>query len=526
MNLLTQHLDTWTTAPNGIKKLRELILELAVRGLLVPQNSDDEPASVLLEKIADEKAQLCAEGKIKKSAPLPKIADDEKPFDLPTNWIWARLNDCYDVRDGTHDSPKAQSTGYPLITSKNLYSGKLDFTHVTFISEQDHLKIIERSRVNRNDVLFAMIGTIGNPVIVDTDVEFSIKNVALFKRFSDDFSVPNYLKMYLELASITIKEKSSGGVQSFVSLGALRAYLFPLPPLAEQHRIVAKVDELMQLCDQLEQKQTSNQEIHAQLVSTLLTTLTQATDPQAFQAAWTRIAANFDSLFTTESSIEQLKQTILQLAVMGKLVEQEAGDEPASVLLEKIAQEKARLISEGKIKKSAPLPKIADDEKPFDLPIGWEWVRTNDVCESIVDCPHSTPKYQNDGMDCIDTTCFDDRGILLKTRKVDEITFNERNARLIPKYEDIVYSREGIIGQAVIVPKNGKYCLGQRVMLFRPSLFVSAVLLRLLITSPFFKNSMTENHKGIGAKHINMSDLRADSIATNTRTTPHRCQSE
>ena len=121
-----------------------------------------------------------------------------------------------------------------------------------------------------------------------------------------------------------------------------------LEDMAIQYPI--KVDELMQLCDQLEQKQISNQEIHAQLVSTLLTTLTQATDPQAFQAAWTRIAANFDSLFTTESSIEQLKQTILQLAVMGKLVEQEAGDEPASVLLEKIAQEKARLISEGKIK--------------------------------------------------------------------------------------------------------------------------------------------------------------------------------
>jgi type I restriction enzyme, S subunit len=195
-NPITDHLDLWTSAllnkstagrgsngkqeAYGIKKLRELILELAVRGKLVPQDLNDEPASALLQKIAVVKNRLVKEKIIKKTTAYSKIDNDEKPFDIPRNWEFTRFSDYYDVRDGTHDSPKPQSVGYPLVTSKNLSSGKLDLTNVYLISKEDHLKIIERSKVDKNDILFAMIGSIGNPVIVDIDDEFSIKNVALF----------------------------------------------------------------------------------------------------------------------------------------------------------------------------------------------------------------------------------------------------------------------------------------------------------------------------------------------------------
>jgi len=376
----------------GIKKLRELILDLAVRGLLVPQDPNDEPASVLLEKIAKEKARLIKEGKIKKQKVLPEISEDEKPFELPQGWEWSRLNNSYDVRDGTHDSPKPQMVGYPLVTSKNLYTGKLDISNVNYISKKDHVKIIERSRVDRGDILFAMIGSIGNPVIVDIDDEFSIKNVALFKYYNTNLSVQRYLQIYLEYAAIEIKEQAAGGVQSFVSLGKLRSYVIAVPPLAEQHRIVAKVDELMALCDQLEQQQSSSISAHETLVKTLLGALAAASEREGFNTAWSRIEEHFHTLFTTESSIEQLKQTILQLAVMGKLVPQDPNDEPASVLLEKIAKEKARLIKEGKIKKQKALPEIGEGEKPFELPEGWEWCRLVEI--SIVGTG-ATPSRDN-----------------------------------------------------------------------------------------------------------------------------------
>jgi type I restriction enzyme S subunit len=247
--LITEHLDIWTAADTekksgrgrgsansgnvyGIKKLRELILELAVRGKLVPQDPNDEPASELLKRIQAEKAKLIAEGKIKKDKPLAPITEEEKLFELPKNWECVRLQEVFDVRDGTHDTPKYCDSGFPLVTSKNLYSGILDFSNIKYISEEDHFKIKERSGVERGDILFAMIGSIGNPVIVETDNDFSIKNVALFKPYSHQLCEMYYLLKYLIKASLDMREQASGAVQSFVSLGAIRNYIFYMPPLS------------------------------------------------------------------------------------------------------------------------------------------------------------------------------------------------------------------------------------------------------------------------------------------------------
>jgi len=184
--------------------------------------------------------------------------------------IWSRLGAVFDVRDGTHDTPKYTDEGFPLITSKNIYTGSLSFESVKFISEKDHRQISERSRVDRGDILFAMIGSIGNPVIVDTDREFSIKNVALFKYYAASDAEPRFLLLYLNLVAETMREKSAGGVQSFVSLGFLRNYPFPLPPLNEQHRIVAKVDELMALCDSLKARLADAQAIQLHLADAIV----------------------------------------------------------------------------------------------------------------------------------------------------------------------------------------------------------------------------------------------------------------
>jgi type I restriction enzyme S subunit len=163
----------------------------------------------------------------------------------------------------------------------------------------------------------------------------------------------------------------------------------------EQHRIVAKVDELMKLCDQLEQQTEASIAAHQMLVETLLATLTNSADAEELMENWQRISAHFDTLFTTIDAIDQLKQTILQLAVMGKLVPQNPADEPASELLKRIAKEKAQLVKEKKIKKQKALPPIADDEKPFELPNGWEWERigTFGVVGTGATPSRSNPKY-------------------------------------------------------------------------------------------------------------------------------------
>jgi type I restriction enzyme S subunit len=264
-------LPALTTRPNQIKQLRQTILNLAVRGKLVPQDPQDEPASELLKRIAQTKRQLVASKMLRKLKELEPLSEYEIKFTLPGGWVAARLGTVYDVRDGTHDTPKYADDGYPLITSKNLSSGRLSFADIKFISEQDHRQISERSAVQKDDILLAMIGSIGNPVVVDTDRPFSIKNVALLKYYDRGLSSPGYLCVFLQHAAEEMRQRAAGGLQPFVSLGFLRSYPFALPPLAEQHRIVAKVDELMALCDRLEASLTTSNQTRTRLLEATLT---------------------------------------------------------------------------------------------------------------------------------------------------------------------------------------------------------------------------------------------------------------
>jgi type I restriction enzyme S subunit len=543
VDVITKHIDVWTSAlmtkstagrgtngkqtAYGIKKLRELILELAVRGLLVAQEPNDEPASVLLEKIAEEKARLVKVGKIKKQKPLPEVGEDEKPFILLNGWEWARFSDYYDVRDGTHDSPKSQPTGFPLVTSKNLSSGKLDLTNVYHISKEDHLKIIERSKVDKGDVLFAMIGSIGNPVIVDMDDEFSIKNVALFKYYLPEFSVPRYLQIFLELAAVELREKSLGGVQSFVSLGNLRNFVIAVPPLAEQHRIVAKVDELMALCDRLEEQQTDSNAAHQTLVEMLLATLTQSANQTEFAAAWQRIAEHFDTLFTTEHSIDQLKQTILQLAVMGKLVPQDPNDEPASVLLEKIAEEKARLVKAGELKKQDFLPLITDEEKEFESPKGWEFARLGNITNKIGS--GSTPRggesaYINSGIPFLRSQNIWNHGL-----EINDVAFiseetHKKMSNTVVISNDILLNITGAsLGRCAVFPEDiGEANVSQHVTIIRPTISETKDYLHYCILSPYIQKLVWGRQVGMAREGLSKKVLELFEIPLPPLAEQHR----
>ena len=242
------------------EQLKKSILQQAVMGKLVPQDENDEPASVLLERIRAEKQKLIAEGKIKKDKNesvifrrdnshyeklngIERCIDDDIPFEIPANWMWSKLGNCLDVRDGTHDTPKYVQTGIPLVTSKNLKEGYIDFSTVKYISEYDHNIISQRSKVDKGDILYAMIGSIGNPVLYKGNDVFSIKNMALFKNIKNIINM-EYIYYYLLLVQNDMKKYASGGVQSFVSLTYLRNYFIPIPPISEQKRIVNKVKEL------------------------------------------------------------------------------------------------------------------------------------------------------------------------------------------------------------------------------------------------------------------------------------------
>ncbi|HDY1338100.1 TPA: restriction endonuclease subunit S [Escherichia coli] len=395
--LIVDHMETWTSALQtrstagrgssgkidlyGIKKLRELILELAVRGKLVPQDPNDEPASELLKRIAAEKAELVKQGKIKKQKPLPEISEEEKPFELPQGWEWVTLATVGEiVGGGTPKSDNPQfwaKNGIKWITPADLYGlkGKYITSGARDISPAG-LSNSSARLMPKGSVLFSSRAPIGYVAIADAELSTNqgFKSCVPYIKESAE-----YIYYFLLASAKKIDAEASGTTFKEVSGAIVSKILLPLPPLSEQLKIVSRANELMSLCDQLEQQFLTSLDAHQQLVETLLGTLTDSQNAEELAENWTRISEHFDTLFTTEASVDALKQTILQLAVMGKLVPQDPNDEPASELLKRIAQEKAQLVKEGKIKKQKSLPPISDEEKPFELPEGWEWSYLSDI---------------------------------------------------------------------------------------------------------------------------------------------------
>ncbi|WP_455678607.1 restriction endonuclease subunit S [Shewanella vesiculosa] len=402
-SLITNHIDIWTTAIErkssagrgtsnkfslyGIKKLRELILELAVRGKLVPQDENDEPASVLLKRIAAEKAQLVKEGKLKKPKPLPEISDEEEPFYLPSGWEWSRLGDFVSIIRGiTFPSSEKHRELAPSRVAC------IRTTNVQDSLEWDDLLYVDRSYVKREeqylklgDIVMSMANSreLVGKVSFITHIPVGESSFGGFLSVIRPYQFDARFLMSVLRAPLTKNELIGSASQTTnianISLEKLNPLVIAVPPLEEQHRIVAKVEELMGLCDALEAQTEASISAHQTLVETLLNALlqpsiTQQKDSQSaspessfadslepalnnsFIDSWQRIAEHFDTLFTTAASIDTLKQTILQLAVMGKLVEQDDNDEPA-----------VELIKKNKYGMSEDIVKCGS------LPSGWIW---------------------------------------------------------------------------------------------------------------------------------------------------------
>ena len=474
--LITEHIATWTGAIQtkstagrgssnkyelyGIKKLRELILELAVRGKLVPQDSSDEPASVLLERIAAEKAELIKAKKIKKPKALPPINDEEKPFELPEGWEWVRFGNIYQLEYGNNlpQNKRSNSGEFPVYGSNGIVGSHNEYS-------VDSACIV----VGRKGSAGALNLSMSNGCWV-TDVAYSC-------------TPPSEIDLNFSFKLFhTLNLNNLGkGIKPGLNRNEAHILVLAIPPLAEQQRIVQKVDELMALCDQLEQQTESSIEAHATLVDTLLSTLTNSADADELQQNWARLAGHFDTLFTTEKSIDSLKQTILQLAVTGRLTEikQKFKESPFS--------------------------------KDF-FPAQWEIKKLSDIAEAIVDCPHSTPKWTESGIICIRTSQIFPRKLDLSNIKyVSEDTYHERTKRIIPEEGDILYSREGgILGIAAMIPPQIRLCMGQRMMLIRCSSdAISPEYLEIVLNSPLITKIARENTTGGAAPRVNVTTVKS-----------------
>ncbi|WP_404360400.1 restriction endonuclease subunit S [Methylotuvimicrobium sp. KM1] len=480
--LISTNIDVWTAALEnksaagrgtnnkqtayGIKKLRELILELAVRGKLVPQDPNDEPATVLLEKIAEEKARLVKEGKIKKQKALPEIGEEKSTNDIPDGWACERLGNVLNVINGrAYKKHEMLQEGTPLLRVGNLFTSNEWY--------YSNLELEPDKYIDNGDLIYAWSASFG-PFIWDGGKVIFHYHIWKLDLFDDLSLYKKYLYLYLLAITEEIKASGSGIAMIHMTKERMEKLVVMVPPLAEQHRIVAKVDELMALCDQLEQQQTDSIAAHQTLVETLLKTLTDSENAEQLAQNWAVLSEHFDTLFTTEHSIAQLKQTILQLAVMGKLVPQDPNDEPVSVLLEKIAEEKECLVKEGKIKKQKELPEISEEEKAFELPEGWDWIKFGYLAEFIngdrgKNYPNRS-EYVEAGMPWVNTGHIETNGHLSKTEMnfISQEKYDSLKSGKIKK-GDLVYCLRGAtFGKTAFVEPYNKGAIASSLMIIRP----------------------------------------------------------
>ena len=443
--------------------LRERILDLAMRGKLVPQDPNDEPASVLLEKIKAEKEELVKEKKIKKSKPLPAITDDEKPFNIPDSWEWVRFSELFNIEGGSQP-PKStfSDTGG---------KGKIRLFQIRDYGENPvpvYIPIDKAKKISQiGDILLARYGASLGKVFF---AEYGAYNVALAKVLfnfkSEDFILKKYLFYYFksELYQNFVRSNSRSAQAGF-NKSDLNRLVFPVPPISEQKRIAAKIAQLFALLRKVE----SSTQQYAEL-QTLL------------------------------------KSKVLNLAMRGKLVKQDPNDEPASVLLEKIKGEKAELAKEKKIKKSKPLPPITDEEKPFDIPDSWEWVRLGDILKPEI---HQKPQQNFLYIDIASV----DNTINKITNPTKVNVSNDKiasRARELLDSDDILFSVvRPYLKNIAMVPNTSDYKIGSTgFYVLKPFSLIDRKYIFYLVLSNYVIQNMTKKMKGDNSPSIRKGDLQ------------------
>jgi type I restriction enzyme S subunit len=518
MNLLKKHFDLAFAAPDGIQKLRKLILTLAMQGKLVPQDPGDQPASELLKAIEAEKHRLVKEGKIKQPKPSPEIKPDEVPYDLPKSWKWCRWNDvALKIGDVDHKMPAEVTDGVPYVSPRDFFGkNEIAFSQAKKISIQDFETLKLKIQPEKFDIIFPRYGTLGVNRFVLVDIDFLASYSCAVIKNLEGFVDPKYSYYYSisKLVRTEIERYTKKTTQANVGVQSIQIFLYPLPPLAEQRRIVAKIDRLMARCDELEKLRAERNQKRITIHTAALNRLLTAKESDDFSTAWRFITQHFGELYSVKENVAELRKAILQLAVMGKLVPQDPNDEPASELLRAIELEKQRLVKERKIKQPKPLSEIKPEEVPYELPKGWTWVRLGYIGEFINgDRGKNYPnrdEYVREGVPWINTGHIEPNGSLTQT-EMNFITREKFNSLNSGKIEpgDLVYCLRGAtFGKTAIVNPYKEGAIASSLMIIRPFAPCSNRYLYRYLVSPVGRSQIFKFDNGSAQPNLSANSVR------------------
>ncbi|WP_321503456.1 restriction endonuclease subunit S [Breoghania sp.] len=465
-------------APDALARLRRFVLDLAVRGKLVEQDAGDESAAELLKRIKVEKDRIVREGKFKKSEGTFARDQEAFAFPVPASWHWCYLDDVTAIARGGSPRPiKAYLTneknGIPWIKIGDSTRGSI---HINSTAERIKPEGLSKSRlVIPGDLLLSNSMSFGFPYI--TNIEGCIHDGWLVIRTPEKLISKFFLHtLFLsEHAKRSFAEAASGAVVQNLNADKVRQLSVPLPPLAEQHRIVAKVDELMALCDRLEEARKTREEVRDKLTAASLARLTTPdTTAEDFPNHAAFALEALPALTTRPDQIKALRQTILKLAVRGKLVEQDPADEPAMQLLARVEAQRDEYLSS-----NYPTPAEANTQRKKqsqqsipaklpELPTGWSWATLQQCALMVIDCKNKTAPYSPQGIRLIRTTNVRDGLMNANDQKfVSEAVYEDWSLRGKPAPGDILITREAPMGEVCIIPEGEQICLGQRMMLAR-----------------------------------------------------------
>ncbi|MBH2008149.1 MAG: restriction endonuclease subunit S [Xanthomonadaceae bacterium] len=512
-------------APGGIGKLRELVIQLAISGRLVERIESEATASQEIEAAAELRRAYEEELDLRATRMHPPL--HSKPFSVPDHWLWTRLEQiCLYIQRGKGPKYVERSSTH-VISQKSVQWSGFDLSSARFVAD-DSLGSYGKERfLCAGDLLWNSTGTgtAGRVAIYQPDESITAvadSHVTVVRLASCS---PRYL--WCVIASPWVQSRIepshpdslvSGTTQQVeLNTSTARALPIPLPPIQEQSRIVAKVDELMALCDKLEAQQQARRKLQNNLRQSTLQAVARATSPHELQTTWTRLAENFGRLFHAPEDVAAFKGLILDLAVSGELLNTEHSPTvTGSELLDAISAKRIEWSrkSEGQEQKEAlaMLKKLRTQQVSIPeatTPEHWAWASLLQVSQAVVDCHNKTAPYVSEGIHLIRTTDIrNGRMDLSGTRKISEETYAYWARRMPPKGGDIFFTREAPMGEAAIVPDGEKVCLGQRSMLIRlfPDLFNNRFLL-YVIQSPSFQTRMIEVAIGMTVKHLRVGGV-------------------
>jgi len=505
-DLLWEHFETLVKTPEDADALSKTIIQLGMSGRLLPQDPTDVPASDMLKRISATRQRLVETGQARKSKPLPAVAGEEIPYVLPDSWQWVRLGDIANYAGSKNAGPEdvSEATWVLYLEDIEKYTSRL-LQRVRF----DQRPFTSSKRTFREgDVLYGKLRPYLDKVLIADDDGVCSTEIMPVSIYSD--LDPHYLRYAMKRPDFIgyVTRKSYGTKMPRLGITDARMALIPLPPRAEQERIVARLDELLARTRKLSTELQSADDLLEPAARASFQALVEAPNRAARREAWQRIQDGFEALTSDPPTINALKQTILDLAVRGLLVPQDPRDEPAGVLLDRVCQEKQHLAERGEIRKPRSLPAVSSANVPYPLPSTWRWCRLGDTSLDIhygytASADASRREYR-----FLRITDIQDNTVIWDSVPGCHIDPDVASRYLLRRNDILIARTGGTIGKTYLVKDPPeKTVFASYLIRAIPAREVDASYLKLFLESSVYWEQLTQESKGTGQPNVNATAL-------------------